>query len=66
MIVNRVRELRIQAGLTQEQLAERCSVSRQTIIALEKGGYEPSLGFAFRTALALGLEITELYEWVEE
>ncbi|TWT32353.1 anaerobic benzoate catabolism transcriptional regulator [Posidoniimonas corsicana] len=48
---NRVRELRGErAGMTQQQLADEVGVTRQTIIALEKGAYTPSLALALRIA----------------
>lgn len=47
---NRLKELRLGRGLTQEQLAGHLGVSRQTIIAIEKGKYDPSLRLAFRIA----------------
>ena len=63
-IVNRVRELRQKhSTITQEQLAERCGVTRQTIIALESGRYSPSLELAFRLALAFGVGIEEVFQW---
>lgn len=49
-MVNDVRELRTELGLSQAELAQRLDVSRQTIISIEKGRYVPSLGLA----LALG------------
>lgn len=48
MITNSIKTFREKQGLTQEQLAEAVGVSRQTIIAIEKGNYEPSLGLAFK------------------
>lgn len=60
-IANSVRGRRQEAGLTQEDLAVQCGVSRQTIIALEKGGYEPSLGLAMRVARALAVSVDELF-----
>lgn len=60
-IANFVRSRRQEAGLTQEQLAAQCGVSRQTIIALEKGGYEPSLGLAMRVAAALAVSVDDLF-----
>ena len=45
---NRVRELRTEAGMTQQQLADRVHVSSRTIISLEKGQYNPSLLLAYR------------------
>lgn len=54
-----IREHRKELGLTQEELAERVGVTRQTIIALEKGRYSPSLILAHRIARALGREHIE-------
>jgi len=65
MIVNSVREARAHAGITQEVLAEKCGVSRQTIIALEKNGYEPSLGLALRLCREFGLPAEGLFELVD-
>lgn len=48
---NRVRELRTEAGMTQQQLADLVHVSSRTIISLEKGQYNPSLLLAYRLAL---------------
>ncbi len=63
-ISNRIRERRAaHAGMTQESLAERVSVTRQTIIALEAGKYAPSLELAFRLAHALRVPITELFTY---
>ena len=63
-LVNRIRELRQRPpGLTQEELARRCSVTRQTIIALEAGKYLPSLELAFRIARALGAGVEEVFQW---
>jgi putative transcriptional regulator len=50
-IQNNIRRLRFDADeMTQEQLAEKVGVSRQTILAIEKGNYSPSLELAFRIA----------------
>ena len=63
-LVNRIRELRQRApALTQEELAQRCRVTRQTIIALEAGKYLPSLELAFRLARALGTGVEEVFQW---
>ncbi len=51
--------------LTQEQLASRLGVSRQTLIAIENGKYSPSLEFAFALAKALEVEIGELFSYPE-
>lgn len=47
---NRLEELRSQKGWTQQELADRVEVSRQTIISLENGRYNPSILLAFRLA----------------
>lgn len=55
-------ELRSQRGLSQADLAELLGVSRQTINALERGKYDPSLPLAFRIAKQFGLAIEEIFE----
>lgn len=62
---NRVRELRERKGLTQEELARMVGVTRQTIIAIEKGKYDPSLRLAFKLAKVFGVRIEDLFEWRE-
>ena len=57
---NRVKELRIAAGMTQ-QLAERVHVSSRTIISLEKEQYNPSLLLAYRIAEVFQTSVEELY-----
>lgn len=59
---NRIRELRKEHGITQEELAEAVGVTRQTIIAIEKGRYDPSLRLAFRIARFFGKKIEEIFE----
>jgi len=51
---NRLKEFRERYGLTQEELANALGVTRQTIIAIEKGKYDPSLKLAFKIAGFLG------------
>ena len=63
---NRVRELREKMGWTQEQLAKMVGVTRQTIIAIEKGRYDPSLRLAFRLARVFGVKIEELFQPEED
>jgi putative transcriptional regulator len=58
---NRVRERRLDRGWTQEELAKAAGVSRQTIVAIEKGGYEPSVRLALELAEALGGSADELF-----
>lgn len=59
--MNRIRELREAKGLTQAQLAETVDVARQTILAIEKGRYDPSLSLAFRIADALGITVDAVF-----
>jgi len=62
VITNNIRKLRFFANeMTQQELAERTGVSRQTIIAVEAGKYTPSLDLAFRIALAFGVPVTEVF-----
>lgn len=63
---NIIRQHRARLGLTQQELAEKVGVRRQTIIAIEKGGYVPSAILAFKIAAALEMEVMELFELVEE
>ncbi|KUH33464.1 XRE family transcriptional regulator [Thermococcus celericrescens] len=58
---NRLRELREARGLTQEELAKALGVTRQTIIAIEKGRYDPSLRLAFRIAHFFGVKIEDIF-----
>lgn len=50
MIQNKIKEFRQLKNITQEELAASCGVSRQTIIAIEKGNYTPSLALAIQLA----------------
>lgn len=61
MISNKIKTYREQKGLTQEQLGEAVSVSRQTIVAMEKGNYEPSLGLAMKLAKYFKVPLEELF-----
>lgn len=63
---NRIEELRINRGLTQQELGDRVNVSRQTIISLERGRYNPSITLAFRLARQFGITIEELFMYCEE
>jgi putative transcriptional regulator len=62
---NRVKELRTAAGMRQEDLARRVAVSRQTIISVETGRYNPSLELAWRLSRALGVHIEDLFLFEE-
>lgn len=59
---NHVRELRTGAGLSQAQLGERLGVSRQTVIAIETGRYDPSLKLALRLARQFGRRVEEVFD----
>jgi putative transcriptional regulator len=59
---NRLRELREAKGWSQQELGERLGVSRQTIISIEKGKYDPSLPLAFAIARAFGSRIEDIFE----
>ena len=61
MIKNRIKEYRARRSLTQEKLAEMVCVRRETIIFLEQGKYNPSLGLAHSVAKALGATIDEIF-----
>ena len=58
---NRVRELRTEAGMTQQQLADLVHVSSRTIISLEREQYSPSLLLAYRIAELFGVTVEDLY-----
>lgn len=58
---NRLKELRARDGLTQQELAVRLDVSRQTVIALENGKYDPSLPLAFKIAAMFALPIEAIF-----
>jgi len=61
-IHNNIRKLRFFANeMTQQELAEKTGVSRQTIIAIEAGKYSPSLELAFRIADVFNVEISEVF-----
>ncbi|MGO8704272.1 MAG: helix-turn-helix transcriptional regulator [Candidatus Brocadiia bacterium] len=66
-ISNCVRRLRFEHGeMTQEQLAGRVGVTRQTIIAIESGKYTPSLGLAFRIARTFNRGIEDIFTFEDE
>lgn len=63
---NRLEELRASHQWTQQELADRLEVSRQTVISLEQGRYNPSLRLAFRIARVFGLKIEQIFLDEEE
>ncbi|MHA1965690.1 MAG: helix-turn-helix transcriptional regulator [Candidatus Thorarchaeota archaeon] len=74
MIVNKLRELRETKRKrsdspelwTQEGLAKRLGVTRQTIISMEKGTYNPSLTLAFKLANLFGVKIEDIFEYRDD
>lgn len=64
---NQIRRLRLDNGqMTQQQLADRVGVTRQTIIAIEAGKYAPSLPLAFRIAHTFGVPIEQVFQYNNE
>ena len=62
MIGNHIRKLRFEHDeMTQQQLADKAGVTRQTIVAIEKGNYSPSLELAFRIALAFDVPLEAVF-----
>jgi len=58
---NRIKELRLKYNLTQEELAEKSGVRRETIVFLEQGKYNPSLKLAHDVAVILKTSVDELF-----
>jgi putative transcriptional regulator len=63
---NKLAEFRSKYGWTQQELADQAEVSRQTIISLENGRYNPSILLAFRLAVLFKLRIEDLFIYSEE
>ena len=62
----RIKELRARYDLTQEELAKRVQVRRETIVFLEKGKYNPSLKLAYNVAKVLKSKIEEVFIFEED
>ena len=58
---NNIRIKRKELGLSQEELAKKCGVSRQTINAIENNKYDPTLSLAFSLAKELAVTVDELF-----
>lgn len=58
---NNLKEIRVVNGLSQETLAESVGVTRQTIISIEKGVYQPSVGLALKIAKKLNKSVESLF-----
>lgn len=66
VLTNNIRTLRFHhQEMTQQALAQAVSVSRQTVVAIEKGKYSPSLEVAFKIADVFGVDISEVFQYVE-
>jgi putative transcriptional regulator len=61
---NRIRDLRIERGWSQQDLADAVGASRQTINAIEQEKYSPSLELAFRLARAVRKDFEEVFRYV--
>jgi putative transcriptional regulator len=63
-ITNTIRTLRFQHGeMTQQELADRVEVTRQTVVAIEQGRYAPSLEIAFRIAEVFNCKMEEVFQY---
>ncbi len=60
-ISNNVQKYRLERGTTQEEFAEKLSVSRQTVIAIEKGNYTPSVLLAIKIAKYFKVNVEEIF-----
>ena len=67
MITNHIRRLRFERGeMTQQTLADRIGVTRQTVIAIELGKYSPSLDVAFRIAAVFRVPLDQVFQFQGE
>lgn len=62
-IRNQIRDLRATHAMTQQDLADRIGVTRQTIIAIEQDKYSPSLETAFKIALVFGVPLEHVFQY---
>ena len=65
-IRNRVRDLRAASEMTQQQLADKIDLTRQTVIAIEGDKYSPSLETAFRIANVFGVPLEQVFQYQDE
>ena len=66
-LTNNIRKLRFEHGqMTQQELADKVGVTRQTIIATESGRYAPSLPLAFKIAQTFGVPIEQVFQYDNE
>lgn len=66
IIKNNVHELRAKAGVTQEEFGERIGVTRQTVIAIEKGNYTPSVLLALKIARFFKRDVEDVFSIIYE
>ncbi len=62
-VVNNVRQARVSLKMTQDELAEKINATRQTVIAIEKGNYTPSVLLALKIADIIGKKVEELFSY---
>ena len=60
---NRLKVFRAMHDLTQESLAQKLGVTRQTVVSIENGRYDPSIGLAFRIAKLFNVRIEDVFEY---
>jgi putative transcriptional regulator len=60
-VKNTLTKIRMERKLTQEALAERVGVSRQTVISIEKGKYKPSISLALELAHTFGMRVEDIF-----
>lgn len=66
-VTNHIRRMRFDNNqMTQQQLADKAGVTRQTIIAIESGRYQPSLGLAFKIAKVFGVKVEDVFEYQDD
>jgi putative transcriptional regulator len=62
----KIKEFREKFGVTQETLAEKVDVTRQTILFLEKGKYNPSLRLAYRISQVFNVKVEDIFSFEDE
>jgi len=66
-IANNIRKLRFHANeMTQQELADKTGVTRQTIVAIENGKYSPTLELAFRIAMVFNTPLDDVFSFISE
>ncbi|MFA9466609.1 MAG: helix-turn-helix transcriptional regulator [Velocimicrobium sp.] len=66
VLMNNIKKLRLDKEITQQQLADKVGVTNRTIIALEKGHYNPTVLLAYRIAKVFHLTIEDVFEFEKE